>query len=102
MSTQEVPELWMNWTFTFICISGAHHKSEKCRNCMLGVSVHESTDSGSNKCDTSDMCHCEFRQTPTCDTGDCELENYDSPSVSPFNASPSHKTEQANKGVTME
>lgn len=35
--------------------AGAHHKSEKCSNCMLGISVHESTDRGSNKCDTSDV-----------------------------------------------
>jgi len=66
------------------------------------MSVPESTDNGSNKCDTSNMCHCEFRQTPTCDTEDCELESYESRSVSPFNTSPSHKTEQANKGVRVE
>jgi hypothetical protein len=45
------------------------------------------------------MCHCEFRKIPTCDTGDCELESYESLSVSPFNNSPSHETEQANKEV---
>jgi hypothetical protein len=61
--------------------AGAHHKSEKCSNCMIRISVHESTGGGSNKCDTSNMCHCEFRQTPTCDTGDCELESYESRST---------------------
>lgn len=69
---------------------------------MLGISVHESADNGSNKCDTPYMCHCELRQTPPCDTEVCELESYESLSVSPFNTSPSHKTEQANKGVTVE
>jgi hypothetical protein len=91
----------MNWTFTSICISGAHHKPEKCRNCMLGISVPESTDNGSNKCDTSYRCHCEFSQTPTCDIEDCELESCESLSVS-LNTSPAHKTEQVNKGATVE
>ncbi|GFG33175.1 hypothetical protein Cfor_06759, partial [Coptotermes formosanus] len=58
--------------------AGAHHKPEKCRNCMLGISVPESTDNGSNKCDTSYRCHCEFSQTPTCDIEDCELESCES------------------------
>jgi hypothetical protein len=69
---------------------------------MLGISVPQSTDNGSNNCDTSYMCHCEFRQTPTCDIEDCALEGYESLSVSHFNTSPSHKTEQVNKGVTVE
>lgn len=102
MTTQEFPVLWINWTFTSICISGAHPKSEKCSNCTLGISVPEPTDNGGNKGDTSYTCHCEFRQTPTCDTEDCELEIYESFGVSLGNTNPPHKTEQVNKGVTVE
>jgi hypothetical protein len=76
-----------------IHISGAHHKPETCSEKIM-----ENT--ASNNCCTARECECGFKQTPTCDIEDCELESSQSSSAS-LSTRPSHeKTEQVSKAGT--
>jgi hypothetical protein len=83
-------------------ISGAHHKSEKCRNYTLGAPVLESENTVGNKCDTPYKRDCELGQMPSCDMEDCEPASCESLGAS-INTGPSHvKTELVSKAVTGE
>lgn len=98
----ESPSLMHTSTHYSTAAAGAHHKSEKYSNCMLGASVPESENTVGNKCVAPYKCDCELRQTASCDMEDCEPESCESLGASIITGSSHEKTEQVTKAAAGE